>query len=50
MGRSIATTAAKHLKGVLLELGGKNISIVLEDADLEKAARKSIEAATINVS
>ncbi|CAI6085607.1 unnamed protein product [Clonostachys chloroleuca] len=48
VGRSIAVTAAKYLKPVLLELGGKNISIVLEDADIEKAAEESWDHAMIN--
>ncbi|TQV95580.1 Aldehyde dehydrogenase [Cordyceps javanica] len=39
VGRIIARTAGEHLKPVLLELGGKAPSIVLEDADLAVAAR-----------
>lgn len=38
VGTQIAQLAAKYLKPVLLELGGKNVSIVCEDADIEKAA------------
>jgi acyl-CoA reductase-like NAD-dependent aldehyde dehydrogenase len=38
VGRIIAQTAGKHLKPVALELGGKASAIVLDDADLEKAA------------
>lgn len=37
-GRRIGELAGKHLKKVSLELGGKNSLIVLEDADLDKAA------------
>lgn len=37
IGRIIATLAAKHLKPVLLELGGKAPVIVCQDADLEQA-------------
>lgn len=38
VGRIIAQTAAKHLKPVVLELGGKAPLIILEDADLDLAA------------
>lgn len=38
VGTKIAEMAAKHLKPVLLELGGKNVSVVCKDADLDKAA------------
>jgi acyl-CoA reductase-like NAD-dependent aldehyde dehydrogenase len=37
VGRIIAQHTAKHLKPVLLELGGKNPMIVLDDADLDAA-------------
>jgi acyl-CoA reductase-like NAD-dependent aldehyde dehydrogenase len=37
VGRIIAQLCGKYLKPVLLELGGKNPMIVLDDADLEKA-------------
>ena len=37
VGRIIAETAAKHLKPVLLELGGKAPCVVLDDADLDAA-------------
>ena len=39
VGRVIAEKAAKHLKPVLLELGGKAPLVVLDDADLDEAAR-----------
>jgi len=39
VGGIIASLAGKHLKPVLMELGGKAPSIVCEDADLQKAAR-----------
>ncbi|HUW25938.1 MAG TPA: aldehyde dehydrogenase [Gallionella sp.] len=42
VGRIIARHAARHLKPVLLELGGKNPMVVLKDADLDEA----IQAAT----
>ncbi|MBA4094921.1 MAG: salicylaldehyde dehydrogenase, partial [Candidatus Accumulibacter sp.] len=37
VGRIIAQQAAKYLKPVLLELGGKNPVVVLDDADLDAA-------------
>lgn len=37
VGRIIAQTAAKYLKPVLLELGGKAPFVVLDDADLDEA-------------
>jgi benzaldehyde dehydrogenase (NAD) len=38
VGRIIAEKAGRHLKRVLLELGGKAPMIVLRDADLDRAA------------
>jgi len=38
-GRIIAGVAAQHLKPCLLELGGKSPMVVLDDADLDEAAR-----------
>jgi hypothetical protein len=49
VGRSIAQKAGSCLKPVLLELGGKNCAIVLEDADLERAAEAIVVGATLNV-
>ena len=37
VGRIVAETAARHLKRVLLELGGNAPLVVLADADLERA-------------
>jgi aldehyde dehydrogenase (NAD+) len=37
-GRHIGSLAGKHLKKAALELGGNNVMIVLDDADLDKAA------------
>ncbi|MFE7901033.1 aldehyde dehydrogenase family protein [Streptomyces sp. NPDC057424] len=37
-GRAVARVAGEGLKRVLLELGGKNSLVVLEDADVEAAA------------
>src|SRR5690606_23467663 len=43
-GREVATVAADRLVGVSLELGGKNAMVVLEDADIEKAAAGAVRA------
>lgn len=40
-GQRIGELAGKHLKKVALELGGKNSLIVLEDADLDLAAKNA---------
>jgi acyl-CoA reductase-like NAD-dependent aldehyde dehydrogenase len=37
VGRIIGQLAAKHLKPALLELGGKNPLVILDDADLDEA-------------
>ncbi len=42
VGKEIATVCGKMLKPVLLELGGKDPMIVLEDANLERAANAAI--------
>jgi len=47
-GKRVAEAAAKHLTPVVLELGGKDPMIVLEDADLENAARAAIWGAFCN--
>ena len=39
IGRIVAETAARYLKPVLLELGGKAPMIVLDDADLDEAVK-----------
>ncbi len=43
-GRSVAETAGKYLKKCVLELGGSNAFIVLNDANLEYAAEKAVSA------
>ncbi|MER6689292.1 succinic semialdehyde dehydrogenase [Streptomyces minutiscleroticus] len=43
-GREVARGAAARLVGVSLELGGKNAMLVLEDADVEKAAAGAVRA------
>lgn len=48
VGRIIGELAGKHLKPVLLELGGKNPVVVCDDADLEQAASAIIYAKYMN--
>jgi acyl-CoA reductase-like NAD-dependent aldehyde dehydrogenase len=48
VGRVVAEVAARHLKPCLLELGGKAPFIVLDDADLEEAARAAAFGAFMN--
>lgn len=50
VGSSIAAVAGKYLKPILLELGGKATAIVLEDADLSKAAKWCAIGAFLHVS
>jgi vanillin dehydrogenase len=47
-GRVIAELCARHLKRCLLELGGKAPLVVLDDADLDEAARAIVYGAYIN--
>jgi len=47
-GRRVAELAAKTIKKVSLELGGKSASVILDDADFEKAVRASLNHAFIN--
>jgi vanillin dehydrogenase len=48
VGRIIAETAARHLKPVLLELGGKAPLIVLDDADIDAAVKAAAFGAFMN--
>ncbi|MFN7102937.1 MAG: aldehyde dehydrogenase family protein, partial [Pseudorhizobium sp.] len=48
VGRVIAETAARHLKPVLLELGGKAPLIVLDDADVGEAVAAAAFGAYMN--
>ena len=41
-GKRVAAAAAKHLTPVVLELGGKDAMVVLEDASLANAARAAV--------
>jgi len=47
-GKRVAEAAAKYLIPVVLELGGKDPMIVLEDADIENAARGAVWGAFAN--
>jgi len=47
-GKRVAEAAARYLIPVVLELGGKDPMIVLEDADVENAARGAVWGAFAN--
>jgi aldehyde dehydrogenase (NAD+) len=47
-GSQVGQAAARTIKRVCLELGGKSANIVLKDADLEKAARWNIQRCFFN--
>ncbi len=48
VGRIIAEKAAKHLKPVLLELGGKAPQVILDDADIPAAVNAAAFGAFMN--
>jgi len=48
VGKMIAVTAAKYLKPVLLELGGKAPLVILDDADLDAAVNAAAFGAFLN--
>ena len=50
VGSIIASQAGKHIKPVLLELGGKASAVVLDDANLDKAATDCIIGSFMHVS
>ncbi|MBP1748546.1 MAG: Succinate-semialdehyde dehydrogenase [Deltaproteobacteria bacterium] len=47
-GAHVGETAGRKIKKVVLELGGSDPFIVLDDADIEKAARTAVAARLIN--
>ncbi|MGE3684556.1 MAG: NAD-dependent succinate-semialdehyde dehydrogenase [Bdellovibrionales bacterium] len=47
-GISVAELAGRHLKKVVLELGGSDAYVLLDDADLEKAAEVCARARLMN--
>ena len=47
-GRAVASTAGRHLKKTVLELGGSDPFVVLDDADLEAAAETGAWARNLN--
>jgi succinate-semialdehyde dehydrogenase/glutarate-semialdehyde dehydrogenase len=47
-GRSVASTAGKHLKKTVIELGGSDPFIVMPTADMDAAARTAVTARMIN--
>lgn len=47
-GQQVAEHAGRRIKKTVLELGGSDPFIVLDDADIEKAGRMAVSARTIN--
>jgi succinate-semialdehyde dehydrogenase/glutarate-semialdehyde dehydrogenase len=47
-GQSVATAAGRNLKKTVLELGGSDAYVILEDADIERAATISTAARMVN--
>jgi succinate-semialdehyde dehydrogenase/glutarate-semialdehyde dehydrogenase len=47
-GSSVASLAGKHIKKSVMELGGSDAFIVLDDADLEKAATIATQSRMLN--
>ena len=47
-GRSVGAAAGKHLKKSVLELGGSDAFVVLEDADLEHTVKQAVVSRFMN--
>lgn len=47
-GKRVASLAAQGVKRITLELGGKSASIVLDDADVEKALKGTLNSCFLN--
>lgn len=47
-GRSVAALAGKHLKKTVLELGGSNAFLMLEDASIKKAVKEAVKGRLVN--
>jgi acyl-CoA reductase-like NAD-dependent aldehyde dehydrogenase len=47
-GKRVAELAAKTVKRVALELGGKSANVILDDADLEKAVKAGVTNCFLN--
>lgn len=48
VGQKVMENAAKTIKNVALELGGKSPLVVLEDADIKKAAKTAVSHISMN--
>ncbi|MGB8464164.1 MAG: aldehyde dehydrogenase family protein [Terrimicrobiaceae bacterium] len=48
VGKRVSEVAAKTVKRVALELGGKSANVILEDADLAKAVKAGVENCYLN--
>jgi succinate-semialdehyde dehydrogenase/glutarate-semialdehyde dehydrogenase len=47
-GRAVAGTAGRNVKKTVLELGGSDPFVVLDDADLDAAVETAVQARTLN--